>query len=408
MAAAADGSARYSWSWWDDRGRGGWTPYTADMSAQLEAAFADRACKTLELSLGPGAGKPTHHVDFSSLLQINHRTHFTRQVRREAPVDVDLHTRAWCWQDENSTWNPYEPWASSLLHAAHAAGREGVTLHTRKWAYWIDFARAVQQNMSTGTERPVRLVDSPGGTSGVSSGGAVRGASQRLPWQVDFRAHDGGATGSDLATVTGWTVLQPGEYPSGATDPVMMSDLGEEGETVVRLPCHTPATPCIFNVSTVEAAFASKNCCPLCGTAYALPGPQPSGRMSAHLEPGFDCQGHPGCGTIQIEYSFRDGRQGAQHPQPGQPYQGTYRKCYLPMDATGSRALELLLAAFRQGGLFRVGSSATTGRDNTVVWAIHQKTSTDGGSTRHGWPDPEYLQRLQSECAAANVPGALD
>ena len=55
-----------------------------------------------------------------------------------------------------------------------------------------------------------------------------------------------------------------------------------------------------------------------------------------------------------------------------------------------------------------MGKSATTGRENTVVWAIHQKTSPDGGPTRHGWPDNDYVQRLQSECAAANVTGALE
>ena len=100
--------------------------------------------------------------------------------------------------------------------------------------------------------------------------------------------------------------------------------------------------------------------------------------------------------------------QGAGHPQPGTRYNGTRRTCYYPNDDVGSRALRLLHAAFRQGALFRVAASVTTGRENTVVWAIHQKTSRNGGPTNHGWPDPEYLQRLQSECASANVHGALD
>jgi hypothetical protein len=71
----------------------------------------------------------------------------------------------------------------------------------------------------------------------------------------------------------------------------MMTDLGDDDEMVVRLPCHTEALSCTFNVSTVEAAFASKNCCPACGMAYDLPGPQPSGQMYAHLRR-FDCDGH--------------------------------------------------------------------------------------------------------------------
>lgn len=48
-------------------------------------------------------------------------------------------------------------------------------------------------------------------------------------------------------------------------------------------------------------------------------------------------------------------------------------------------------------------SSVTTGKESTVVWNVHQKTSRTGGPTRYGWPDPTYLERLKSECAAINV-----
>ena len=92
-----------------------------------------------------------------------------------------------------------------------------------------------------------------------------------------------------------------------------------------------------------------------------------------------------------------------RQPQPGQPYSGTRRTCYLPGDATGARCLQLLMRAFDQGVAFRVGSSTTTGKENTVVWSIHQKTRYNGGEVHHGWPDPGYVDRLTSECAANNV-----
>ena len=92
-----------------------------------------------------------------------------------------------------------------------------------------------------------------------------------------------------------------------------------------------------------------------------------------------------------------------KRPQPGQPYSGTRRTCYLPGDATGARCLQLLMRAFDQGVAFRVGSSTTTGKENTVVWSIHQKTRYNGGEVHHGWPDPGYVDRLTSECAANNV-----
>ena len=163
-----------------------------------------------------------------------------------------------------------------------------------------------------------------------------------------------------------------------------------------------------LNISTLEAAFQSANKCPTCGTLYDMPGAQPSGSMSTEHRRAEDCDGHPGAGTIVLQYDFPSGVQQPQHPQPGTPYSGTRRTCFLPNDETGRRCIELLHAAFMQGMLFRVGSSGTTGKDNVVVWNIHQKTQTSGGSVRHGWPDPGYLQRLQSECAALNVRGALD
>jgi deltex-like protein len=116
-----------------------------------------------------------------------------------------------------------------------------------------------------------------------------------------------------------------------------------------------------------------------------------------------DCDGHPGCGTIEVRYEFSSGVQGRQHPSPGQPYIGTQRDALLPNDGTGQQALALLRRAFRQGKCFAVGSSATTGRSDVVVWRIHQKTSRKGGPTQHGWPDATYLDRLKSECAAAAV-----
>ena len=173
---------------------------------------------------------------------------------------------------------------------------------------------------------------------------------------------------------------------------------------VVQLPCGAAGGfKCVFNRSTLLSSFASSPKCPLCGQAYPMPGPQPSGRMRAERIP-VDCAGFAGRGSLLVTYTFDSGVQGEQHPKPGVRYHGTMRQAYLPDDEeTGKPALALLRAAFEQGQLFRVGNSATTGKENVVVWSIHQKTQPSGGETRHGWPDPTYLQRLASECAAANV-----
>lgn len=145
-----------SWSWCDDHGN--WSEYAPPVSRALEAAFADPTCAQLALHLVPHIAVASHSVDFSQMVQVNNRSGFGRPMRREAPPPgATPFASVWYWQDDQQrAWRPYDPQASGQIAAAHAAGRPGVTLHTPKWTYWIDFRRGVQVNTSTSTERPVR------------------------------------------------------------------------------------------------------------------------------------------------------------------------------------------------------------------------------------------------------------
>ena len=399
---------------WNENKPPYWQPYDARLSAMIEQAFRDPTQTELYLVMGGGRGggganNPTHMIDLNSLCQINLSTQFTRPIRRQLPPGAE-HGEVWAFQDTNG-WCDDHAAISAMCSIARDAGRAGTTKYAfhghQLWAYWVDFQTMQQINSATNKTRPVRYTPNKklGHSGGGSSSGSVGGGPPRLPLSESFKAIS--PTAIDLSALTNWQVLPPGGWPDGEDDPIMCFPLGEGGEPVVRLPCHTAAVSCTFNKSTLDEAFKTSNRCPTCGTAYAMPGPQPSGMMRARHQRHEDCDGHPRCGTIEIEYSFPDGMQLDQHPNPGMPYRGTRRVAYLPCDAVGSQCFGLLLAAFRQGQLFRVGSSVTTGNDNTVVWSIHQKTSTSGGPVKHGWPDPEYVQRLQSECAAANVKGAL-
>ena len=193
----------------------------------------------------------------------------------------------------------------------------------------------------------------------------------------------------------------------GALDPVMFSELGEDGQEVLRLPCHSEATSCTMNLSTAEGAFRNSNNCPSCKQLYpSLPGPQPSGVMKSRMDPSRDCEGHAaGRGSIAVRYEFEGGVQLEQHPEPGEIYKGRITNVFLPNDDAGSKALQLLKLAFERGLLFRVGKSITTGKPEFgIVWnGIHQRTRRDGGATNHGYPDETFLQRLQSECAVVGV-----
>jgi len=67
------------------------------------------------------------------------------------------------------------------------------------------------------------------------------------------------------------------------------------------------------------------------------------------------------------------------------------------------QVLELLAEAWRRRLTFTVGTSATTGEPNTVVWnEIHHKTSVHN-DRGHGYPDPNYLDNVVAELAAQGV-----
>ena len=228
-----------------------------------------------------------------------------------------------------------------------------------------------------------------------------------LPDQIDYAA---GAPDPDWASLTRWTVLTPNAAHDGVDltqyDPAALSVVTGEAlgsaDVVVRLPCHTAHTPCIFLRDNIERSLAINGMC-MCKRRWRVRGQQPDGSMSVSRS-SSPCSGYAGFGTIRIEYSLPAGTQLTCHPHPGVGYSGTRRACYLPDNAEGRAALRLLKRAFQNGLLFRVGKSITNGEDNTTVWgSIHQKTSDSGGATSHGWPDPGYFNRLQSECAVVGL-----
>ncbi|XP_071792658.1 uncharacterized protein [Asterias amurensis] len=160
----------------------------------------------------------------------------------------------------------------------------------------------------------------------------------------------------------------------------------------------------IFCAECIDKAFKFKPVCPICGESYGtLRSGQPIGSMTDAVV-STDLPGHPGCGTIIINYSFPNGFQTEDHPNPGIPYRGTDRQAYLPNSREGADVFKLLRRAFDAGLLFTIDRSVTTGEENVVVWNdVHHKTRRDGGSEMHGYPDPTYLQRVRDELEAKGI-----
>ncbi|XP_028398993.1 transcription intermediary factor 1-alpha-like isoform X2 [Dendronephthya gigantea] len=153
-----------------------------------------------------------------------------------------------------------------------------------------------------------------------------------------------------------------------------------------------------FCASCIDQAFKYQKRCPICGEVYGpLEGNQPPGEMIEKFEstclPGF-----PMCGTIVITYRFPSGIQSPGHPRPGRPYTGTNITAYLPENYKGREIFGLLKKAFCQKLTFTIGN------DDCVVFnSIHHKTKRDGGPDNNGYPDQDYLRRVQYDLAVTGV-----
>ncbi|KAF1390537.1 hypothetical protein PFLUV_G00059080 [Perca fluviatilis] len=159
-----------------------------------------------------------------------------------------------------------------------------------------------------------------------------------------------------------------------------------------------------FCSACIDSVFKFKPACPICNTYYGeYTGTQPEGTMTVMRSwqslPGFEL-----CGSIVIQYSFPAGIQGPEHPNPGVKYSSTSRTAFLPASEEGEKVLKLLRKAFDRRLTFTIGRSVTTGLNNVITWNdIHHKTNMDGGPQCFGYPDPEYLFRVQDELRLTGV-----
>lgn len=102
--------------------------------------------------------------------------------------------------------------------------------------------------------------------------------------------------------------------------------------------------------------------------------------------------------SFLFDYNFRfsiaSGVQSAHHPNPGRAFfaVGFPRLCYLPENQTGRKILRFLKIAFDRGLLFSIGRSATTGREDVVIWKnVEHKTQFSM------YPDPTYPTRCMEQ-----------
>ena len=247
-----------------------------------------------------------------------------------SPPDSEL----WHWLDESGGWQPFDQQASQEIAKAATAGQRGCQLRIGRWDYRIDFTTLEQTNTYSGAIRSVvppsrkapgvlgsaanglaaggkAISNAAAGATGAiggviggafgavadAFGGGAPGAGRpsppspphrpsppprltpptRLPWTAHFTA---ASQVADLKQLTKWRVLKPGEWPEEATDPVMFTSLGEDGEEVVRLPCHTE----VGAAHPIPPFSARPRPSPSPLAVLTAPGPTASGHL-VHLQP---------------------------------------------------------------------------------------------------------------------------
>ncbi|GFR70923.1 E3 ubiquitin-protein ligase DTX3L [Elysia marginata] len=144
--------------------------------------------------------------------------------------------------------------------------------------------------------------------------------------------------------------------------------------------------------------------CPFCRTPFVLiTGNQPRGRMKIALMPSQKLKGYEEFGSYTITYCFPSGRQGPEHPDPGETFAAVERKAYLPATTEGNKVLRLLRVAFLRRLTFTIGVSLTTGKKGVITWnGILHKTSLKEGNC-YGYPDCHYLWSVTEDLADLGV-----
>ena len=105
--------------------------------------------------------------------------------------------------------------------------------------------------------------------------------------------------------------------------------------------------------------------------------------------------------AITITYDFANvkSNDGTMYIAAGIP-----RPCYLPNCQEGQVILKLLQLAWDRRLVFTIGTSATTGQENCIIWNdIHQKTEPFLNFSGNGFPDPNFLINIKIELADLGV-----
>eukprot|EP01032_Pedospumella_encystans_P008904 gene8904-10522_t len=162
----------FRWMWKNDDSK--FNAYTDNISAELELAYSRYASHGLqEITIGPLVrfvdDTPQHYrVNFRTMQQINAKTQYVRDLRRERQEDLDLSGEfVWEYCNERSRWRPVDSMCQNVLQTrfeAYLAGYGTAQLADIEFAgrpekYTVSFAQPMTQtNQESKAKRLLRRV----------------------------------------------------------------------------------------------------------------------------------------------------------------------------------------------------------------------------------------------------------
>eukprot|EP01125_Pyxidicula_operculata_P011608 TRINITY_DN3807_c0_g1_i1.p1 TRINITY_DN3807_c0_g1~~TRINITY_DN3807_c0_g1_i1.p1 ORF type:complete len:647 (+),score=180.25 TRINITY_DN3807_c0_g1_i1:15-1955(+) len=329
----------------------------------------------------------------------------------------------WEYEDEPGNWKAFSTMINRMVEGLASRNTKSFVISSDVFSgnpSSIDLVNYKLTENKTGKVRDVRRNPPLGGgasessskkslkrslSGGISSKPKKRKTDPTLLTRTNSDMHlkpEGQAILEEIQNLTKWNEFIPPN--DDKTCPICIEEYDAENRKFYQLPCkHHLCSSCAIK------SFKNKFLlCSICKTCYGIrTGPMPSGTMRVEKHPPHSymtLSGYENIGTIVIYFDFPDGIQDDNHPNPGMKYEGTDRVVYLPDNMEGNEVLKLFEIAWERKLLFRVGTSVTTGVENTVVWnGIHMKTNTYGGPTNFGYPDDSYFDRVKDELKAVGV-----
>jgi len=420
-----------TWQWLGDQSGADWCSYTVAIQQEIESAYLNQSLTgPSQLNLEQFSLQLPYIIDFSTMTQTRKQTHNRRSIRRvfgrpypsisalqsgsasnvsnaQAPLNsYNLRRTSSGPPSSASLYNNNNNKSNSVQPSTSTSSAASIGARVKSFLSPLGNLVRPSSNPPVTIARPVVSRRKSGPAIGKPSSIRI-GTLSNKETVVNANPIQSISASSTLKNCTKVVENPENENCSICCENLTeASAYGDDLAVVALIKCKH-----IFHLACLEEMMKSSistSClqCPTCKEIHGMKiGNQPDGIMK-YCTISHSLAGYENCDSIRVLYSFQGGTQGPEHPSPGQPYYATAfpRVGYLPNNEKGRMILRLLCIAWQRRLIFTIGTSVTSGQQNTVTWnEIHHKTELSSNFSGHGYPDDNYLDNVLLELAAQGV-----